>query len=59
MVGHDFEMLYPLGLQNKVSDALSKVSHYVELAMLSTPEIVDVEIVLNEVEKDEVSRGKT
>lgn len=52
-MGYDFEILYQPGLQKKAADALSKINHQAELAVMSTPGLVDVEKVLREVEHDE------
>lgn len=41
------------GLQNKVVDALSRLTPAVEINLLTTPGVIDVEIALKEVEKDE------
>lgn len=35
LLGYDFEILYQLGLQNKVAYVLSKISHLFELAVLT------------------------
>lgn len=53
LLGYDFEVLYQLGLQNKATDSLSRVNHQAELAIMTIPGLVDVEVVLREVEQDE------
>ncbi|KAA0066522.1 retrotransposon polyprotein [Cucumis melo var. makuwa] len=53
LLWYDFEILYQPRLQNKAANVLSRVSHSVELTMIITPRIVEVEIMLEELWKDE------
>ncbi|KAA0038326.1 Exosome complex component CSL4 [Cucumis melo var. makuwa] len=53
LLGYDFEILYQPGLQNKAVDALSRMESCPRLNTLSTPRIVDLEVVLKEVEEDD------
>lgn len=50
------EILYQPELQNKEAYALSQVSHPIELTMITTRGIVEMEIVLEEGGKDEEFR---
>lgn len=53
LFGYDFEILNQPGLQNKIVDALSKLTPAVEINLLTSLGVIDVEIALKEVEKDE------
>lgn len=52
MLGYDFEIKYKPILDNKVDDALSHVSPTVHLAYLSTPTLLDINVIRDEVLKD-------
>lgn len=52
LLGYDFEIKYNPGLLNKVADTLSRVPHEVELASISIPSIIDLDLVQREVDKD-------
>lgn len=54
LLGYDFEILYQPGLQNKAVDAFSRMPQQVEVMVLTAPTLVDIEVVQQEVEKDEV-----
>lgn len=52
MLGYDFEIKYKPITDNKVDDALSHVSPTVHLAYLSTPTLLDINVIRDEVLKD-------
>lgn len=51
LLGYDFDILYQPGL-NRAPDALSRISPKAELRILSTPTLLDSEMVRREVEQD-------
>ena len=46
-------MVYKPGLENKAADALSRVPPTVHLNQLTTPILIDLKVIREEVEKDE------
>lgn len=52
LLGYQFEVQYHSGPDNKVADALSRVTPTVHLARLEVPPVIDVEVVLQEVLHD-------
>ena len=52
-MGYSFEVIYKLGLENKSADALSRMPRIVHLCSLTTPTLVDIQVVKKEVEGDE------
>lgn len=52
LLGYDFEILYQSGLQNKVTNALSRMEQPVELNSITTTRIIDVELIWKEVGSD-------
>lgn len=46
-------MVYKPRLDNKAADALSRISHTIELCNLTAPALVDIEVIKKEVEEDE------
>lgn len=52
LLGYDFEIQYRPGLENKAADALSRIPLTVQLAALSAPAIIDVDIIRAEVAAD-------
>lgn len=53
LMAYDFEIQYKPGSDNRVADALSRVSHEVELAALSIPHVLHWEAIKTEVDTDE------
>lgn len=52
LLGYNFEIQYCPGLENKAADALSRVPPDVEFRSITVPNILDVETVKGEVQKD-------
>ncbi|KAA0062156.1 Ty3/gypsy retrotransposon protein [Cucumis melo var. makuwa] len=52
LLGYSFEVIYKPGLENKVMDALSRMSPMTQLNQLTTPALLDVEVIREEVRKD-------
>lgn len=44
LLGFNFEIQFRASLENKATDALSRRPHAAQLAMLTTPAILDVEV---------------
>ncbi|KAL0546889.1 hypothetical protein IC582_016807 [Cucumis melo] len=53
LLGYSFEVEYKLGLENKATDALSRVTPTVQLNQLTVPTLIDLKIIKEEVEKDD------
>ena len=53
LLGYSFEVVYKPGLENKAADALSRVPPTVHLNQLTTPILIDLKVIREEVEKDE------
>ncbi|KAA0032164.1 transposon Tf2-1 polyprotein isoform X1 [Cucumis melo var. makuwa] len=53
LLGYSFEVVYKPGLENKAVDALSRRPPNIQLNSISTPYLVDLQIIKEEVEKDE------
>lgn len=58
LLGYYFEVIYKLGLENKVVDALSKMPPTVHLYNLTAPTLIDLAVIKEEVEKDESLKKK-
>ena len=54
LLGFDFEIQYKPGLENKAADALSRKNVVAELFALSVPAAIQLELISEEVDKDEV-----
>ncbi|KAA0041085.1 uncharacterized protein E6C27_scaffold477G00590 [Cucumis melo var. makuwa] len=52
LLGYSFEVIYKLGLENKVADALSRKPSDVQLCGISVPLMVDLKTIKEEVEND-------
>lgn len=52
MLGCDFEIQYKPGLENKAADALSIMSSGPYLGVMTTPSLLDVELIRTEVRND-------
>ncbi|XP_022154744.1 uncharacterized protein LOC111021922 [Momordica charantia] len=52
LLGYDFEIQYRPGLENKAVDALSRLPHISQLTALSTPTLIDVNVIKTEVAED-------
>lgn len=53
LLGYDFEIQYKPGLDNKAADALSRMAPGPYLNVLSTPNLLDVELIKLELQVDE------
>ena len=54
LLGYSFEVMYKPGLENKVADALSRVTLVAHLNNLTAPTLVDLKVVMEEVKEDEL-----
>ena len=52
MLGYSFEVVYKLGLEHKVADALLRMPPTVHLYNLFAPTIIDLKVIKEEVERD-------
>ena len=52
LLGYSLEVAYQPGLENKVADALSRISPAVQLNQITTPAMIDVEIIKEETRQD-------
>ena len=53
LLGYSFEVVYKPGLENQVADALSRMPLVVHLCNLTTPTLIDLKVIKEEVEKDD------
>ena len=53
LLGYAFDVVYKPGLENKAADALSRMPPTIHLNQLTTPNIIDVGVIREEVNKDE------
>ncbi|KAL4016975.1 hypothetical protein IC575_024646 [Cucumis melo] len=53
LLGYSFEVVYKPGLENKATDALSRKPRDIQLNAISAPYLVDLQVIKEEVEKDE------
>ena len=53
LLGYSFEVMYKPGLENKAADALSRIPPLVQLNQLTTPNIIDVSMIKEEMNNDE------
>ena len=53
LLGYSFEVVYKPGFENKAEDTLSRVPPTVHLNQLTTPNLIDLKVIREEVEKDE------
>lgn len=52
LLGYSFEVIYKLGLENKVTDALSRKPPDVQLCGISVPVIINLKTIKEEMEND-------
>ncbi|TYK14862.1 transposon Tf2-1 polyprotein isoform X1 [Cucumis melo var. makuwa] len=53
LLGYSFEVVYKPGLENKAADALSRKPPDIQLNAISAPYLVDLQVIKEEVKKDE------
>ncbi|KAL0533369.1 hypothetical protein IC582_030188 [Cucumis melo] len=51
LLGYSFEVVYQPGLENKAVDALTRIPPTVQLNQITTPTLIDVEIIKEEIRK--------
>ena len=52
IIGYSFELMYKPGLENKETDALSRVPPTVHLNHISAPALMNLTIIQEEVDRD-------
>ena len=54
LLGYDFEILYQLGLQNRLDDVLSRMHQLIEIKVLAVPSFMDVKLIQKEVKNNDL-----